>query len=51
VLEHQSLALRDEQRDEATADQLKTRDAREAQKPPLAPKVRESTDGGFGTFE
>ncbi len=51
VLEHQSVALRDEQRDEATADQLKTRDAREKQKAPVAPKVKEATDGGFGTFE
>ncbi len=51
VLEHQSLALADEQRDVATADQLKARDAREKVKPPLAPKVREAADGGFGTFE
>ena len=51
VLEHQSVALRDEQRDEATVDQLKARDAREKQRAPMAPKVKESTDGGFGTFE
>ncbi len=51
VLEHQSLAVSDEQREEATADQLKARDVREQKKVPLAPKVREASDGGFGTFE
>ena len=51
VLEHQSVALRDEQRDEATAEQLKVRDEREKRRPPLAPKVKEATDGGFGTFD
>jgi len=51
VLEHQSLALGDEQRDEATADQLKVRETREKLPVPLAPKVREARDGGFGVFE
>lgn len=51
VLEHQSVALRDEQRERASPEHIKARDARESQKPPLAPKVREASDGGFGTFE
>ncbi len=51
VSEHQSVALRDEQRDPATPDQVSAHDARERRAAPFAAKVREAADGGFGTFE